>query len=90
MGQRNSVKGWFNLYNKPLSDIRVDGFCDEKFIPVKEHFEKLLKNGADENLQLCVYVGGECVVDLYGTSIGDWSYGPDTLQVRHFVILEPL
>ena len=40
----------------------------------------MLRKGKEENVQLCVYVDGHCVVDLYGTAIGDESYNPDTLQ----------
>ena len=41
----------------------------------------MLKNGAEENLQLCVYVEGKCVIDLFGTAIRDTTYTADTLQV---------
>ena len=34
------------------------------------------------NAQLCIYVDGNVVVDLYGTAVGDAEYGPDTLSVR--------
>ena len=30
----------------------------------------MLRDGAEENVQLCVYVDDKCVVDLYGTAIG--------------------
>ena len=30
---------------------------------------------------MCVYVDGKCVVDLYGTAIGDTDYNADTIQV---------
>ena len=30
----------------------------------------MLRDGAEENVQLCVYVDEKCVVDLYGTAIG--------------------
>ena len=33
------------------------------------------------NAQLCIYVDGNVVVDLYGTAVGDAEYGPDTLSV---------
>ena len=63
------------------SKVRLDGFCDEKYLPVREHLENMLKNGAEENLQLCVYVEGKCVVDLYGTAVDDRTYTADSLQV---------
>ena len=49
---------------------------------MKKIFEDNFKNGEEENSQLCVYVGGKKVIDLYGTAVGDTSYGPDTLTVR--------
>ena len=64
------------------SKVRLDGFCDENYLPVKEHLENMLKNGAEENLQLCIYVEGKCVVDLYGTAVDDRTYTADSLQVN--------
>ena len=40
---------------------------------VKEQLEKMLVKGYDENVQLCAYVEGKCVIDLYGTAIGKQS-----------------
>ena len=65
-----------------LQSVLLDGFCDKKYEPVKEHLSKMLHKGAEENLQLCVYVDKKCVVDLYGTAIGDKSYNAETIQVR--------
>lgn len=48
---------------------------------MKKIFEENFKNGEEENSQLCVYVGGTKVIDLYGTAIGDTSYGADTITV---------
>lgn len=31
-------------------------------------------------LQLCVYLGEERVVDLWGSSVGRDNYGPETMQ----------
>ena len=61
-------------------DILLDGYCDKNYEPVKKHVEKMLKDGAEENLQLCVYVEEKCVVDLYGTAIGDKTYTADSIQ----------
>ena len=80
MGQINSSEGLLAL-DHDTSKVHLGGFCDEKFLPVKKHLEKMLKSGAEENLQLCIYVGEKCVVDLYGTAIGDWTYTPETHQV---------
>ena len=58
---------------------KIEGHCDPKYEKVKEHLEKMLVNGADENVQLCVYVKGECVIDLCGAS--DDKYNADKTQV---------
>ena len=39
-----------------------------------------LKKGKEDNVQLCVYVDGKCVVDLFGTAIGDTDYNANTIQ----------
>ena len=62
-------------------NIQLDGFCDKNYEPVKKHVEKMLHEGLEENLQLCVYVDEKCVVDLYGTAIGDSTYNAETIQV---------
>ena len=62
------------------NDFLLDGFCDKKYEPVKDHLSKMLKDGIEENVQLCVYVDEQCVVDLYGTAIGDTSYNAETIQ----------
>ena len=62
------------------SKFALNGFCNENYEPVKAHFEKMLLNGQEENAQLCIYVGDKCVVDLYGTAIGDFSYSSESIQ----------
>ena len=43
----------------------------------------MLQDGIEENLQLCVYVDEKCVVDLYGTAVGDSTYNCDTISVSN-------
>jgi len=62
-------------------DVILKGTCADGYQSVKELFESHLKTGKDENAQVCVYVDGKRVVDLWGSSIGDKSYGPDDLQL---------
>ena len=50
------------------SHPKIEGFCDPKYDKVKKHLEHMIAKGCDENIQLCVYVGGKCVVDLYGAT----------------------
>ena len=44
----------------------------------------MLQDKTEENVQLCVFVDGECVVDLCGTSTGDFGHDRDKLQVIFF------
>ena len=66
------------------SGLLLQGTCRKEYTPVKEMFEQFFKSGREKNAQLCVYVNNECVVDLYGTAMGDSSYGPNSLHVGNF------
>ena len=61
----------------------IEGYCHKDFTPVRELFKSNFDNDDEENAQLCVYVGDELVIDLWGSK--DESnpdrYGPDSLQV---------
>ena len=61
----------------------VKGYCRKDFNAVKEVFVSNLKSGAEENVQLCVYVGPELVIDLWGCRNPENpdQYGPNSLQV---------
>ena len=61
---------------------KIEGFCDPKYEKVKKHLENMLVNGSDENFQLCVYVEGKCVIDLYGISDENSSYNANKTQVN--------
>ena len=61
---------------------KVVGFCDPKYEKVKKNLENMLVNGSDENFQLCVYVEGKCVIDLYGISDENSSYNANKTQVN--------
>ena len=62
------------------SHPKIEGFCDPKYDKVKKHLEHMIAKGCDENIQLCVYVGGKCVVDLYGAT--NDSFDGNKTQVR--------
>ncbi len=63
-------------------EIILEGFCHPQYQAVKEHLAKMLQDGAEENVQLCVFVKGQCVIDLYGSAVNDRLYNADKLQVR--------
>jgi hypothetical protein len=62
--------------------LQIQGTCSKGYESVKALFEENFRKGHEVNSQLCIYVEGDVVVDLYGTAIGDTKYGPDTLTVR--------
>ena len=62
--------------------IQVHGTCLPGYEPVRDRFIQNFCDGLECNSQLCVYVNNTCVVDLFGTAIGDTNYGPDNIQVK--------
>ena len=60
---------------------KVQGSFAAGFEPVKDALEKMLNSGCEDKLQLCVYVGKDCVLDLYGSQGSDSTYNSDTIQV---------
>jgi len=59
-------------------DYKVEGTVAPGYESVKEIFEENFRAGLEDNAQLCVYVGEELVVDLWGYS-SDQAYNGDTL-----------
>ena len=66
-------------------NVHLGGYCNHEYLSVKKTLLKMLQDKTEENVQLCVYVDGECVVDLCGTSTGDFGHDRDKLQV-HFLV----
>ena len=58
--------------------IQAEGYVAPGFESVKKMFEQNFQRGADESSQLCVYVGEEKVVDLWG-SIKDKDFSGDSI-----------
>ena len=60
----------------------AEGSVSPGFEPVKEMFERMLRSGCDKCAQLCIYVGDERVVDLWGKAadVVDDQFGPDSLM----------
>ena len=46
---------------------------------VQRLYERNMRTLAERNTQLCVYVGEECVVDLWGSAIDDQDFNGDSL-----------
>ena len=66
------------------SDITIDGTCMKEFEPVRSQFYENFVQGKEENAQVCIYLGNQCVVDLWGSSKSDKQYGPDLFHVSNF------
>jgi len=57
----------------------ISGSVAPGYEPVKEMFEKNFENGTEEHSQLCAYVKGEKVVDLWGTVDKTSGFDADSL-----------
>ena len=44
----------------------LGGTCDQRFLPVRDRFETLLRDGDETGAAVCVMVGADVVVDLWG------------------------
>jgi CubicO group peptidase (beta-lactamase class C family) len=44
----------------------LEGTCDDRFRPVRDRFAALLADGSETGAAVCVYLGAEPVVDLWG------------------------
>jgi len=62
----NRINKGYNYYVGCDRQFKVYGHVRAGFEPVKEMFEANFRRGKEENAQLCVYVNGEVVVDLWG------------------------
>ena len=65
---------------KQKKPFRIHGTVAPGFERVKEVFAAGFQKRIESSAQLCVYVEGECVVDLWGTRIKNSSYNADSLQ----------
>jgi CubicO group peptidase (beta-lactamase class C family) len=70
----------------------LDGTCVERFTPVRDRFAALLADGTETGAAVCVYVGPDRVVDLWG----GWSdaarttpWSRDTIVATYSVTKAP-
>ena len=54
------------LLLKKSKNFVIEGHVSSGFETVKHQFQKYYQNGFDTHSQLCVYVGNEKVIDIYG------------------------
>ena len=57
----------------------INGSVAPGFEAVKSRYEHNMQTLAERNTQLCVYVDGECVVDLWASAIDDADFSADSL-----------
>jgi CubicO group peptidase (beta-lactamase class C family) len=57
----------------------IEGTVAPGFESVKQLYERNMHNLAERNTQLCVYVGDQCVVDLWGSAIDDTGFSANSL-----------
>ena len=72
---------FYSKHSFKMGKSKIEGYCHADYEPVRKHFEQMFKKGMEDNAQLCVYVGGECVVDLYGSATGDENFDADKVTV---------
>ena len=68
-----------SVYN--AGNVKIFGNCEKGYAAVKEAFVQNFVSGQEVNASLCVYVDQKCVIDLFGSAIGDNSYTRKCLQV---------
>ncbi|MGI9326698.1 MAG: serine hydrolase domain-containing protein [Pseudomonadales bacterium] len=59
--------------------MQIEGSVAPGFESVKQLYEQNMRTLVERNTQLCVYVGTECVVDLWASAIDDASFSGDSL-----------
>jgi len=62
------------------SSAIVGGVVRPGYEGVRDMFRKNVETGRERDAQLCIYVEGEMVVDLWGSAEGDSTYTADSLQ----------
>ena len=61
------------------TQVSIEGTVAPEFEPLRQLFAKNLRRYAEVNAQLCIYVGEDCVVDLWGTAVSDKDFSGNTL-----------
>ena len=72
------------LYN--VGKVKIYGNYEKEYEAVKDAFVQNFISGQEINSSICVYVKQKCVINMYGTSIENTNYKPDSLQVNVFCV----
>ena len=62
-----------------MNDVIINGTVAPGFESVRELYQRNMASLAEANSQLCVYVGGQRVVDLWGSAEGNGDFSPDAI-----------
>jgi CubicO group peptidase (beta-lactamase class C family) len=60
-------------------NIRINGTVAPGYESLKQLYEYNMNTLAERNTQLCIFVGEECVVDLWASAIDDTAFSADSL-----------
>ncbi len=63
-----------------MPKARIEGTVADGYEPVREVFARQFADSRHANAQVCAYVGGAKVVDLWGSAVGDEEYDGDSIQ----------
>ena len=58
--------------------MRIEGWLNQD-LRVTKDIQRRMASSKEINAQLCIYVGEECVVDLWSSVTDDPNFGPDSL-----------
>ena len=67
--------------------MAVHGTCDQRFQDVRQEFERNFKERGEVGASVCVTVGGETVVDLWGGLANNRTETPWTDETVSIVVL---
>lgn len=62
-----------------MQDAIINGTVEPGFEPIKALYAKNMHSLTERHTQLCVYVKGEMVVDLWASAVDEAGFGPDSL-----------
>lgn len=60
-------------------NIKINGTVAPGYESVKQLYQHNMNTLTERNTQLCIYVGEECVVDLWASAIDDATFSADSL-----------
>ncbi len=67
------------MSNEKNDTVLINGTVAPGFESVRELYEQRMRALVEANTQLCVYLGDQRVVDLWGSSVGDTGFSPDSI-----------